>query len=485
MDSRQNWIIAALIAVLVGGCLCMVATACLAGTGLAIWQFVNIASTEVATHTPEMTITFETSTAAPIPEMTPSPSATKSAGEDPRPTQAVDIEADTLAQMEKIESQVIALRGLQPTGPVERSLLTPDELLQHVLDDLLVDYTPEDARDDALVLSLFGLLEPEFDLLSFYIELYNEQIAGFYDNELKQMFIVAGSGFGGIERMTYAHEYVHALQDQTYDIRYGLNYNDEACEEDSERCAAIQALLEGDATFLEEQWLRNYATAKDIADILKFFGDFKAPVYDSAPAFMREDFIFPYTYGASFVKEIHLKGGWAAVDKVYANPPISTEQILHPDRYPSDQPIILEPIDFAPVLGDGWREIEQNVLGEWYTFLVLAEYLDQEQASLAAEGWGGDFYVALHHDEHAKGALILLTVWDRVHEAEEFYSTFTEYGQRRFGQGSIKWNNATWSSTEGEALLERWGNQTLWILAPTEAQLELLRQALEFPYPIP
>jgi hypothetical protein len=329
------------------------------------------------------------------------------------------------------------------------------------------------------------LLEPEFDLLNFYIELYNEQIAGFYDNEAKQMFVVQGSGFGGTERLTYAHEYDHALQDQTYDLEGGLNFSDEACEQESERCAGIQALIEGDATLLEEQWLRNYATAKDIADILKFMQDFETPVYDSAPAFMQEDFVFPYTYGASFVKEIHLDGGWAAVDQVYANPPTSTEQIMHPERYPSDQPIIIEPVDFASVLGGGWREIEHDVVGEWYTLLILDEYLEQEQASLAAEGWGGDFYVALYNDDLARGALIVLTIWDRVQDANEFFDAFSQYGQSRFGQGTIKSSDATWSSSEGEVLLERNGNQTLWILAPTTAELDVIRQAIAFPYPIP
>jgi hypothetical protein len=360
-------------------------------------------------------------------------------------------------------------------------LLTTEDLHQRVLEDFLADYSEEEARDDVHVLSLLGLIDPEFDLFTFYLDLFTEQIAGFYDDDLKEMYVVQGEGFKGPERLTYAHEFVHALQDQTYDLQEGLGFTDEACEEDSERCAGLQALIEGDATLLEEQWLRNYATPQDYLEIVEFITSFEMPVYDSAPAFMKDDFIFPYTYGLDFVREIHLNGGWAAVDAVYANPPISTEQILHPERYPDDVPIILEVPDLAPLLGEGWREIEHDVLGEWYTQLTLNEFLYDPPSELAAAGWGGDYYIALYNNEKEQGAFILMTVWDSVRDTEEFYLTFQDYGEARFGNGTLSTVNSTWESNEGQAMIERWGNQTLWILAPDAQVMEILREAIEFP----
>ena len=164
---------------------------------------------------------------------------------DPPPeTRLTDVEIEQ--QMDEIQTQVSELRGLPSTGPVSRALLTSDELRQHVLDDFLKDYTPEEAQNDAISLAAFGLLQSDFDLHSFLLELYSEQIAGFYDHETKEMFVVQGESFQGSERLTYAHEFQHVLQDQNYDIQNGLNYKDEVCEIESERCAAIQALLEGD-----------------------------------------------------------------------------------------------------------------------------------------------------------------------------------------------------------------------------------------------
>jgi hypothetical protein len=383
--------------------------------------------------------------------------------------------------MAEIEAQVSQLRGLSATGPVERSLLTPDDLYQHVLNDFLDEYSEEEAVDDALVLYLFGLLEPEFDLFNFYLDLYSEQIAGFYDDEVKKMFVVQESEFRGMERLTYAHEYVHALQDQIWGFEDGLDYTDESCELDSERCAGISALVEGDATLLEEQWLLEYATQTDIGQILEFYENYESPVYDSAPDFMQEDFLFPYTYGTDFVREIHSQGGWSSIDQIYSDPPVSTEQILHPERYPWDTPIVIEPPDLEAELGGTWREIEFNVLGEWYTQLVLSEHVSDDLAIVAADGWGGDVYIAMEEEGNRRGALFLMTIWDSAHDAQEFTAAFLEYGDARFGSRQVDLGTFTWESAEGFVLFERSGNQTLWILAPDENTVNTIRSSANFP----
>ncbi|MDY6867351.1 MAG: hypothetical protein SVT56_05525, partial [Chloroflexota bacterium] len=160
--------------------------------------------------------------------------------------------------MSKIESQVIGIRGLQPTDPVERDLITAEKLEEIVTTDFFSEYTDEDARKDVLILSALGLLPEEFELKQFYNDLYSEQIAGFYDSEEKEMYVVQGTGFGGYEKMTYAHEYTHVLQDQIYGLEEGLGLDEESCEADSERCAAVTALIEGDATLTELLWFRSY-----------------------------------------------------------------------------------------------------------------------------------------------------------------------------------------------------------------------------------
>ncbi len=401
-------------------------------------------------------------------------------GQVTSPDQAIP--SEVREQMEQIETEVILLRGLQPSGPVNRGLLSGAELREYVLDEFLVDYTQEEAQDDARVLALLGLLDAEYDLFDLYLDLYSENIAGFYDDEIEQMFVVQDSRFGGPERLTYAHEYAHVLQDQTHDLDEGLGFNDEACEEDSERCAALQALLEGDATLLEERWLLTYASDADFQQLLDFYESFSSPTYESAPEFLKEDFLFPYTTGYDFIQHFFLDGGWAAVDALYADPPVSTEQILHPERYPGDVPIGLVTPELLDSLGPEWREMERDVLGEWFTFLTLREFVPEEQAKIAAEGWGGDYYIAYHNDAEGQGVLVLASTWDTVRDAHDFYGAFRDYGDARFGERiTSSTTRSIWESRGEWSSVEIIGDQTLWILAPDAEIGEMVREALSFP----
>ena len=379
--------------------------------------------------------------------------------------------------MIEIEQQVSALRGLAPNGEFERALFTPDQLRERVINDFVQDYTPEDAQKDTLVLAAFGLVEPDFDFYTFYIDLLSEQVAGFYDNETKDMVVVQKEAFRGPERLTYAHEYTHALQDQTYDIKHGLGYEEQACEQDTERCAAIQALLEGDATLTELEWFTRHSTRQDQQDIFEFYNTFESPVYDSAPAFMREDFLFPYTKGYEFVSFLYKKGGFPAVDAAYLNPPVSTEQILHPDRYPDELPIPVTLPDLLPVLGNGWNLLDQNVMGEWYTYLILAygltpnARLSELTAGRAVTGWGGDAYAVYLSPTGDATALVLSTVWDSLTEASEFAEAFTEYATARFGPSTAE---LTWQSAGIVTLFTLNGDQTIWVSAPDLATAQAI-----------
>lgn len=499
-----------------------------------------------------------------------------------------DIPPEIASQLDKIELQVIELRELQPIGFVSRSLLTRDQLRQKIENEFFEDYTEEEARDDSIVQSAFGLLQPGFDMFNFYKEFLNEQIAGIYDRETKVMDVIQGSVFGdlngqgscvtpqripaggsytcslstfvdsnmeamytnvvtargiddsgnpvsasndatfsitdvpssievvktvtpstvdelgetvtftftvnnislensvtitsltdnifgGTERLTYAHEYTHALQDQNYDIENGLEYNDESCEEDSERCAAVQALIEGDASFSELIWLANYATMEDIQDIQEFYSNYEGAIYNSAPDFLQEDFLFPYLYGQAFVEYLYNLGGWEAVNKAYNNLPVSTEQILHPERYPADRPVQVDIPDLSSILGEGWRELDKGILGEWYTFLVLAHGIDPQarlsetEAQSASDGWGGDVYVVYYNKQEDQVVLVLHTSWETTNDANQFLNAFQAHSTSRFGSPSIvRQDYVGWNHAGGYSDIHMQDRFTTWIVSPDQ-----------------
>lgn len=398
----------------------------------------------------------------------------------PQPENEEPLSAEILNQMDEIQQQVMQIRGKELKHELQRDLMTPEELQDKIINEFFVDYTEEDVERDVKVLTTLGLLDYDFDLRQFYLDLYTEQVAGYYDSETKEMYVIAGKEFAGAERMTYAHEFNHVLQDQYYDLENGLKLNEDYCELDTEYCAAVTALVEGDSTLTEQYWLLQYSTRQDQQDIMEFQSSYSSPVYDSAPNFMKEDFLFPYIKGMEFVSYLYESGGWDAVDAAFLNPPVSTEQILHPEKYPSDKPVVVEMPDFSTILDRNWEEIDRNVMGEWYSYLILAKgrtsqfMMDEEDSATAAAGWAGDTYVYYTPSDSNDYLFAWRSRWETGDDMNEFFNQSREYGLARWGTPSS--NSSTvvsWESeTEGSITMRRTDNDVLWLMSSSEADLQ-------------
>ena len=481
MEKKNIWIVAIIVMVLVVLCCCAI----LVASG-ATYAILKPQETSQNMNEPVESIVSPTREPVTLPTIDLDPGVEE---EDTPPSTQENqnnIAGDILAQMEKIEQEVEGLRGLPRANDLDRKTLTPEELRERVMEDFFVDYTEEDVRQDALILNLFGLIDRDYDLYELFVELYSEQIAGFYDDETKEMVVVQGEEFAGPERMTYAHEYTHALQDAQYDLNDGLKLDDETCELDSEYCAAVSSLVEGDASFTETQWFLEHSTLKDKQEVLQYYQEYASPIFDNTPAFLQEDLIFPYVKGLEFVTRLYEEGGYAAIDGAFLNPPVSTEQIMHPERYPEDQPIKIELDDFTSLLGAGWEEIDRNTMGEWYTYLILGKplstdwALEEEKALSAAEGWGGDQYLVYHHFENDEDVLIFLNDWDTQADADEFWQAFSEYAIKRWGNTDQRTDTKlTWELESETVIISRQTGQMLWIIAPDRDLAEEI--ATQFP----
>jgi hypothetical protein len=417
--------------------------------------------------------------------VTPRPSLTPQPGQ-PEPTvtatnPAADLPADLALQLDEIESQVEQLRGLQPLYDVPRYILSREELGEIVQNDFFDTYTPDMAHSDSLTLAAWGLVEPGLDMLDLYTRLYTEQIAGFYDDEKKAMYVIQGSEFLGTDRQTYAHEYAHALQDMYYDMDTYLQYNDEYCQNHSDPCGGVQALVEGDAAWVGNEWLIQYGTDQDFQDLLDFAGTYESPVFDTAPLFLRESFLFPYQKGLGFIQTLIDREGPSVVDQIFSNPPSSTEQILHPDRYPADQPQAIELPDLAAGLGEDWRKVDDDSLGEWSTSLILttgimeAARLPAEEAENATTGWDGDRYLAYVRDRDDAVLLVMAFAWDTDQDVAEFFSAMRTYGDARWGQPvePLEQNRMTWLAGGQAVQVTQDQARVTWILAPDAQTLEI------------
>ena len=387
-----------------------------------------------------------------------------------------------LSEIDALESQVAQLRGRQPSAPVEITYLSDSQARERINAAFVQQYSLNEAENNQLLYNLLGLLDDEDDLIGQYKDLVLEQVAGYFDFAENEMVEICSDEFGGVKRMTYVHEFSYALLHQAFDLERFQELEDVFCAETYDSCLALHALVEGDAARIQEQWMRTYASEEDYKEVLAFFSSFDMPVYESAPEFIQEELIFPSTYGLGFISRFYLKDGWAAVDVVYEDPPVSSEQILHPERYPKDRPVSIEIPDISEVLADEWQEIDRGSLGEWRTLAVLGQQLPMDIVDVAAEGWGGDYYLLLMNEKSESSALILLTLWDTMRDAHEFAASFIEFGIQKYGtptEQSI--SEATWELDDQAVAFIRVSNQTLWVVAPDSASLELLMEGIPFP----
>jgi len=343
-------------------------------------------------------------------------------------------EGDLGTQMAAIEDQVSEARELEPLDEVSKDFMSEAELREVVEQDFLEEYSPEEARDDALVLSTFDFLSPDLDLYTLYIDLFTEQIAGYYDSEEDQFFLIsADAELGSFERLTFAHEYTHALQDQHFDLE---SFDRETLyEENPDAAMALDALIEGDAQLLTFRYLEDYLTGDDRQALFVELDAFQSPVYDVTPPVIQRDLNFPYVEGSRFAQALYEEGGWRLIDEAYADPPASTEQILHPERYFNrDEPQLVALQPTLDVLGNGWRLVYEGIFGEFYLLAYLEQQVDPNVAATAGEGWGGDRYAVYEHEDSGQVVMELRLAWDSPLEAEEFAAAYREYGAGRAGR---------------------------------------------------
>jgi hypothetical protein len=404
--------------------------------------------------------------------------AAPAAAEDPASSEKLALEA-----MQVIEERVSELRGLETRQPVAKAFLTTDELRQRITEDLAEEYSEQEARDDVLLYVAFEFMEPDVDLYNLLIDLQTEQIAGFYDADTKEMFVVKSDEEpGALERWTFSHEYTHVLQDQHFDLQ-ALGFTDEGHDEDedSERQFAIRSLVEGDAYLLMKQYALQHFDLKDVQELLDASEDTDSTVLDSAPEIVRETLLFPPEAGTAFVSAIFNDGGWSAVDAAYADPPVSTEQILHPERYPDDEPQIVTLPPLTATLGSGWRLVDEDVMGEFGLQLYLKVHVspsdDDIAPEIAAEGWGGDRYAVYWREDESGHVVVLRLAWDTPADAGEFFHAYSRFAENRFDRGPSRSegdDRLWWYGTDALLLALSSQYEILVLIAPDEATLEVV-----------
>jgi hypothetical protein len=337
-------------------------------------------------------------------------------------------EAMVAALVDSLRPAVEKAVGLNFRSPPRSAVRSREQVRAYVLAKLDQELPPEKAHGLQAAYRLLGLLPDSLELRPLLLDLFTEQIVGYYEPDSTTLFVVANADPTFV-RVVVAHELVHALQHQYLPLDSIMRQTD-----DNDRLAAAQSILEGQATLAGLQVM---VPDQDLLAMPEFWETYREqfrgqqarmPVYDKAPRILRESIIFPYLAGADFLRWWY---GSEHRDTVPfgARMPVSTEQILHPDRYGrGDQPITLRFTGSEPHL------LYEDVMGEFDIRVLEADLTGQAELTTPVPlGWGGDRFRV--YDTPSGAALLWYIVWDDAPSRERFMATVASRleARRRLG----------------------------------------------------
>ncbi len=327
---------------------------------------------------------------AVTPHTTPAQSATVAptavtAIEEPAPKTKED------ALVAKMLTRVSKQRGLAVKRPVAGKKLERAALIGKIRDKVDKEIPPEAVTLEGDTLKLYGFVPVDMDYLDTTMKLLEAQLAGFYEPKDETMYL-AGDLDGINGDLTLAHELEHALQDQHYDLKKHSGYRPGHGDEQ----AAFSGLCEGDATsVMLDMMLHKVSKSKNAFDLDDDAleeqiagGVEKDPSTKNIPHIMKADLASPYVYGTRFVHALRRTGGWASVNRAFTQPPVTTEQLLHPEKWARNEAAVrVEP---PPAPGKDWKRTDDDTSGELGLALGFAEWSTKVEGFRLAEGWGGD-----------------------------------------------------------------------------------------------
>ncbi len=315
------------------------------------------------------------------------------------------------ARVEQVAREVEKVRGRRFEGRVPASEIGAREL-RSTLRSKVSESFPAPPDDTFRTLVAFGLIDPAPNLLDRLVDFYASQVVAFYDPEPRRFYVVRGAeqaiekksgeedpgsleGIPGMaemgEKLIFAHELTHALQDQTLKLDRRMK----ELKDNGDRGLALESLLEGEATVvmvkvaMADLPRADEATEELLEPLLSAGALERSGVPKDIPDYFVEQLFFPYTGGTSYVRRTLKKEGWAGVDRLWRNPPTSTSEILHEGTSftPAEDLLTARAGQFSP---PGFRHLYSDTLGEWTVRFLLRRSLEEEEADEAASGWRGD-----------------------------------------------------------------------------------------------
>ena len=405
----------------------------------------------------------------------------------PKENSAKPSNAEFTAAADEVLQQMSQITGLAQRTPVKKTLRSREEIRAYVIREMNEDKEPAERYNSARSAEALGLLPKDFDLDNFMVDLLTEQIAGLYDPKTEEFYIADWIAIED-QRMVMAHELTHALQDQHYKIEAWVK----AARPNDDAELARESVLEGSAmaAMIDYLLLDKGLSIKDVPDIdpgmmVGDLGD--TPLMKKAPMFLRDSLIFPYLAGLTFSSNILKPNGWSAMPRVFAKPPVSTQQILHPALYKTGKiPAVVTLPEVGNLLGAEYSKLEDNVLGEFGWKEVLKQFLDDDRAMPLAAAWEGDRYQV--YEQKRTKHLVLITHIKLSGETQtaRFFGQFSEALEKKYPERSKLFRRAnffSFTTPDGDTFLHCSLTDCITVEGATRPVFDAVDKAANMPTP--
>lgn len=380
---------------------------------------------------------------------------------------------DELSQeAEGILEDLADLRGVHLMKKVNIAFANKDFFGRYYLRRLQTQYPSAEKTNYEEAFQALGLLGKGEDLFSSYINVFLSVVQGLYDPETKTLVMLQDGSTSDQERIM-AHELVHALQDQQFDLKAFLE-GEKGLSLDEQ--FARTSLIEGEAEGLSLDWRlreegKDFTSIGDIAPWVEQGNSFKrAGLKAIGKRTVSADAInFPYVYGVTFFQRwVRLKG-WKNTDQLYRHPPRTTQQIMNEGCY-FPHPLPYVRVQLADLSGkplQGYRRIWENSLGEFGWEMVLRNYLGEEDSSRAVTGWEGDEVQVYEGDHDPSPLLTSFLVFRDEKSSNLFFNAAKSCLEKK--EKIQNWirddDTISWAAlADGkEVYLEKFGKRVIWL----------------------
>ena len=355
-----------------------------------------------------------------------------------------EIPSPSSLSFEELKQKVARIRGLSFQREVYLDTTSIEAIRAIVEKSLGAEYGQENLQQIGRVYARLGLLPEATDLAGTLLNLRLSYQGIHQDSRGKTIFLPKAPWKPGLtflgssstreeatKQILLVQALTHILQEQHF------NWEGKIGNRNSwDSRLTLRALREGDALLVALAHLMGapQENRQKIVNGLRGLSDLPSQIdkeLSRFPEFLRQEVAFQYLQGGEFVSWAYAVKGWEGVNSLFQHPPLSTAQILHPEKYyvKRDDPVRITPWGLIRPFRD--KMIMDETLGEFLIQSLLSQTLSQGEARQAAAGWSGDSLLAFQQGEEL--ALGWVTAWDNREKAREFYRSYRRAIERRHG----------------------------------------------------